>query len=124
VVTNNSPDAEPTEVAHDDAVLQAVQELLGVLNNICETRDRIAERAEHIAELRAAHVPYSVIVPGEERPLIVERARSSIYDLVEAAGRLQRAEARALHAEGLSMDSIGALFGVTRQRVADFLKAP
>ncbi len=69
------------------------------------------------------HEPYSVIVPEEERPLIVERARANLFDLVEAAGRLQRAEAKALHDERLTMESIGALFGVTRQRVADFLRS-
>jgi hypothetical protein len=107
-----------------DAVLDAIDELLGVLDSICETRDRIAERAKHIGERRANGVGYSVIVPEEDRPLIVERARACSNELVEAAGRLQRAEARALHAEGLSMDRIGALFGVTRQRVADFLRLP
>ncbi len=118
----NSPD--PTGVETHDSVLDAIGELLGVLDSICLQRDRIADRAKHIGERRAHNVPYSVIVPEEERPLIVERARASLNDLVEAAGRLQRAEARALHAEGLSMESIGALFGVTRQRVADFLRSP
>lgn len=105
-----------------DAVLDAIRQLLTVLDRIGENRDRIAERARHIGEQRSRHVPYSVIVPEEKRPLIVERARESLNDLLEAAGRLQRAEARALHDEGLSMESIGALFGITRQRVADFLR--
>ncbi len=111
------------EAKEGDAVLSAIEHLLGVLDSICQNRTNIAERARHISERRAMSVPYSVIVPEEERPLIVERARASLFDLVEAAGRLQRAEARALHDEGMSMESIGALFGITRQRVADFLRA-
>jgi hypothetical protein len=109
---------------HDDAVLRALDELIDVLTTIGETRHRIVERAQHIGSRRANGEPYSIIVPEEERPLIVERARASLNDLVEAAGKLQRAEARALHDEGLSMDRIGALFGVSRQRVADFLRSP
>ena len=105
-----------------DEVLDAIHQLLAVLDRIGETRDLIAERARHIGEQRRNNIAYSVIVPDEHRPLIVERVRESLHDLVEAAGRLQRAEARALHDEGLSMESIGALFGVSRQRVADFLR--
>lgn len=122
-----SEDLDPEVVVVDgeagDAVMAAIENLLGVLDGICQTRDRIAERARHIGERRAMGEPYSVIVPEEERPLIVERARANLFDLVEAAGRLQRAEAKALHDEGLTMESIGALFGVTRQRVADFLRS-
>ena len=122
---SEDPDPEVAVVDGEtgDAVLAAIENLLGVLDGICHTRDRIAERARHIGERRAMHEPYSVIVPEEERPLIVERARANLFDLVEAAGRLQRAEAKALHDEGLTMESIGALFGVTRQRVADFLRS-
>ena len=123
---SNQPERKVSvvEAKVGDAVLVAIQHLLGVLEGICQNRTSIAERARHIGERRAIGVPYSVIVPEEERPLIVERARASLFDLVEAAGRLQRAEARALHDEGMSMESIGALFGISRQRVADFLRAP
>ena len=123
---NTEPEGEVAvaEASEGDAVLSAIVHLLGVLDGIAENRSSIAERARHISERRAIGVPYSVIVPEEERPLIVERARASLFDFVEAAGRLQRAEARALYDEGMSMESIGTLFGVTRQRVADFLRTP
>jgi hypothetical protein len=107
----------------DDAVLLAIENLVSVLDNISEVREFIVGRGEHIRMRRAGDVTYSTIVTEEERPLIVERARVIFNDLVEATGRLQRAEARALHDEGLSMDRIAALFGVTRQRIADFLRS-
>jgi hypothetical protein len=113
---------EPVSSENDDAVLDAINHLVTVLDEIGQHRDRIAERARHISGRRAKQVPYSVIVPEEVRPLIVERARESLNDLVEAAGRLQRAEARALYDEGLTMEAIGSLFGITRQRVADLLR--
>ena len=105
-----------------DPVLDAIDQLVAALDRICAHRTEIVRRAEHIRAQRAKAVAYSVIVPEELRPLIVERARESLNDLVEASGRLQRAEARALHTEGMSMDKIGALFGITRQRVADFVR--
>jgi hypothetical protein len=106
----------------EDPVLDAIENLVEVLNAICEHRTKITQRAALIRQRRDAGVAYSVIVPEEIPPLIVERARGSLNELVEAAGRLQRAEARALYAEGMSMDRIGSLFGVTRQRIADFVR--
>jgi hypothetical protein len=38
------------------------------------------------------------------------------------SSRLRQAEARALRFEGLTMEAIGAMFGVTRQRVSALLK--
>ena len=110
-------DAEP-----EDGVLDALDDLISVLTGIAKTAELIAERAQHIRSRRADHEPYSVIVPAEGRPLIVEQARASLNERVEVSGRLQRAEARALYHEGLSMERIGALFGVSRQRVSDFLQ--
>ncbi len=49
---------------------------------------------------------------------------ATLSQLADAGSRWRRAEARALHAEGLSMDVIAQLFGVTRQRVSSLLKAP
>jgi hypothetical protein len=106
----------------NDPVLDAIDNLVEVLGTICEQKSKIARRAALIRKRREKDVPYSVIVPEEIPPLIVERARESLNELVDAAGRLQRAEARALYAEGMSMDRIGSLFGVTRQRIADFVR--
>jgi hypothetical protein len=106
----------------EDPVLDAIDNLVEALDGICQQRTKIARRAALIRKRREAGVAYSVIVSEEIPPLIVERARDSLNELVDAAGRLQRAEARALYAEGMSMDRIGSLFGVTRQRIADFLR--
>ena len=106
----------------DDPVLEAIDNLVAVLDVICKQKTQITDRALLIRNRRESGDLYSVIVPEEIPPLIVERARDSFNELIDAAGRLQRAEARALHAEGMSMDRIGSLFGVTRQRIADFVR--
>jgi predicted transcriptional regulator len=52
--------------------------------------------------------------------LLTENAR-----LLHAYGhRVRRTEARALHREGLTMDEIARLFGVSRQRVSALLRDP
>jgi len=53
----------------------------------------------------------------------VELTRDNLATLVEAGSRLRRAEAHALHAEGMTMEQIAELFGVTRQRVSALLRS-
>jgi predicted transcriptional regulator len=42
--------------------------------------------------------------------------------VVDAGSKFRRVHARALYEEGLTMDEIAALFGVTRQRVSAVLR--
>jgi hypothetical protein len=80
------------------------------------------KRARSIREERLRGVAYSEIVPAETRPLVVELVRSNLEALLTAGGKFRRAEAKALHDEGMSMERIGAQFGVSRQRVAALLR--
>lgn len=107
----------------DDPVLTAMSQLIAVLERIEREKSAIVVQFETIHAQRRLGVAYTEIVPREPRPLIVERTREVINEMIEASGRLQRAEAKALHDEGASMERIGELFGVTRQRVADFLRS-
>jgi hypothetical protein len=113
------------EVANegDDPVLEA---LAGLVRALRENSDRIEgtiSRAERIRRQREVGLSYREIESGEERPLIVELTRDNLAALVEAGSRLRRAEARALHAEGMTMEQIAELFGVTRQRVSALLRS-
>lgn len=103
-----------------DEVMAALDDLVEVL---CERSpgDMVAARTAAIREYRAAGGRYSDIVENEFRPLVVEMISAHIQDLVAAAGRLRRAQAAALHAEGMTMDQIAAKFGVTRQRISQLL---
>ncbi|MGH7128073.1 MAG: helix-turn-helix domain-containing protein, partial [Planctomycetaceae bacterium] len=80
-------------------------------------------RAKKIRRLRERGHSYSEIVPGENRPLIVEMLTTSLYELADVSSRLRRAEAQALYSEGFTMAKIADLFGVTRQRVATLLRS-
>ena len=95
--------------------------------------DAVDSAAAHLEELRsrirtlqaerAAGHDYAQIVTAEARPLVVERLTEVLEELAVAGAAFRRAEARVLHADGLSQEAIGALFGVTRQRVSALLKA-
>lgn len=100
----------------------ALDALLKALDELAADRDTVARRAEALRLQLRHDRTLSAIVGEEERPLIVELLRDASANLVEAFSQFQRAEARILHDEGLSMERIGSLFGVSRQRVADLLR--
>ena len=105
---------QQTDAALDrlcEAVQHAQQELQAVL-----------ARAAVLHEQRALGRPYSEIVTEEDRPLLVERLTVVLDELSAAGATFRRSEARVLHAEGLSQETIAGLFGVTRQRVSVLLQ--
>jgi predicted XRE-type DNA-binding protein len=81
-------------------------------------RARIAELEEACATGR----PIREIVPDEKTPLIVQLLTESAELLQTYGSRVRRTEARVLHREGMTMDRIAALFGVSRQRVSSLLR--
>lgn len=105
-----------------DEVVEALEELCAALDENARAAELIRRRARVIVEARLAGLPYRDIVDDESRPLVVELVTEKLDRLFAAGGRLRRAEAAALHAEGLSMERIAEIFGVSRQRVSALLK--
>lgn len=112
----------PSQDPHDP-VLVTLAELLTVLRETSDQHHMAIRRAGRIRQLRAQGHRYGDIVPMEKRPLIVELITDHLSDLSQASGRFRKAEARALYAEGMTMEEIGQLFGVTRQRIAVLLRS-
>lgn len=107
----------------DDPVLDALDGLVRALRENATRIDATIARAERIRDQRLEGLSYREIESGEARPLIVELTRDNLAALVEAGSRLRRAEARALHGEGMTMEQIAELFGVSRQRVSALLRS-
>ena len=104
-----------------DDVLAALDDLVKALNLSTEANRAMLRRAATLRRARARGLPYREVVTAEQRPLIVEMLRDSQEAVVTAGSRFRRAEAAALRAEGLTLDEIASLFGVTRQRVIALL---
>ena len=107
----------------DDAVLAALDDLVAAIEENGRRNQRVLERAAYLRAERQKGRSYSELVSVEQRPLIVELIGENLRRLNEYGSRLRREEARALHDEGVTMEEIAALFGVTRQRVSALLKA-
>jgi hypothetical protein len=105
-----------------EAFLHALEDLDRALDESLEMTNRMKARIEEIRSAYAAGRPLTEIVPNEETPLLVQLLTRSTNLLHSYGTRVRRTEARALHREGMTMDEIARLFGVTRQRVSALLR--
>jgi DNA-directed RNA polymerase sigma subunit (sigma70/sigma32) len=113
--------ASLARVSEHDPFLRAIGELETALDENIERARLMKKRIKHIQRHRAAGRSYQEIVSEEDPPLIVQLLTHSSQALDEHGARVRRTEALALHEEGMTMDRIAAVFGVTRQRVSGLL---
>ena len=115
--TANEPSADTGQF------IAALDALVATMHETAENAAWAAGRAEGIRDRLRCGMSARDIIENEDGPLLPELVTSMLRGLLEAGSRLRRHEAHALHAEGLSMDAIGQLFGVTRQRVSALLRS-
>jgi hypothetical protein len=106
----------------DDAFLKALTALEAALADNQERTRLIKKRIAQLRRLRAKGMSYTEIVATRNGPLLVQLVTESSTALDTSGASVRRAEARALYAEGLTMDQIAEGFGVTRQRVSTLLR--
>lgn len=106
-----------------DPVSTALSSLVRTLEQNIEASRAVIDRAARIQELRARGLGYREIAAATGRPLVVETVTENLERLRRSGAALRRAQARALHDEGLTMEQIAELFGVTRQRVSAILRS-
>jgi hypothetical protein len=107
-----------------DEVLDALQAAAeGLVENITLLKLAL-ERVVWICAQRRAGLTYSEMADHSDLPHFVEFYRTSLHLLERDGHRLRVAGVRTLHAEGLSIDRIAELFGVSRQRVSVLLRSP
>lgn len=105
-----------------DPLLAALDELVAAAADVERAVDMLTSRAARIRAARAGGAEWREIVDSEERPLIAEMLTDTISRFESAGTRFRSAKARALHEEGMTMDQIAYLFGVTRQRISVLLQ--
>ena len=106
----------------DDAFLEALTALERTLADNQKRTGLIRRRIAQLRRLRSQGAPYAEIVTTTDGPLVVQLLTESSAALDLSGASVRRAEARALYAEGLTMDQIAERFGVTRQRVSALLR--
>ena len=106
----------------DDEVMVALQGLILALEVNIDLARRSEARARYVMDQRRRGRSYRDIVSTHGEQLIVEMMRENLTRLGMAASQLQHAQGKALYEEGMTMDEIGRLFGVSHQRVSAMLK--
>jgi hypothetical protein len=106
----------------DDEADRALVALVDEIGVVIAELERARERAYDLQRERRRGGSWEQIVVAEERPLIVEQLSSAMASLAGAGGHWRRMQAHALHDEGVSINRIAALYGVTRQRVSALLR--
>lgn len=101
---------------------KALDELVEAVHHAQGLLESVLTRAATLRAARSEGRRYADIVSAEQRPLVVELLTDALDELARAGSGFRRAEAKALHDDGLSHEAIAALFGVTRQRVGALLQ--
>ena len=114
VVTDGAPANDP--------VIEALDRLVEALARNLEASEAVAERARTVKELRARGLAYKDIADETGAPLAVQLVTENLDRLRVHGAQLRQAHAAALYEEGMTMDQIAALFGVTRQRISALLR--
>jgi hypothetical protein len=123
------PQRQPTELSPGDAdalaqhpELRALAELVSAAEQMSLVCALIREHAAQIRASRLEGLSFREIVETENRPLIVEVLTEATAGFEAAGTRFRQAKAAALRREGMTLEAIGALFGLTRQRISRLLQ--
>ncbi len=99
--------------------------LAGIEAAAAENAARSVEVQRRSAALRSrleAGDSLVALVQAEQRPRVVELLSTNMATLESAGAELRAAQALALRVEGLTIETIADLFGVTRQRISALLR--
>jgi len=105
------------------AFLSALRELDRALDQAIESGQTMKCRVNEILQAAQAGRPLRESLPAEQRPLLVQLLTQTTELLHAYGNRVRTTEARALYSEGVTMDEIARLFGVSRQRVSTLLRS-
>jgi ABC-type transporter Mla subunit MlaD len=105
-----------------NAFLAALEDLDRALELNIERAQRMKQRIAELQQTVASGAALIDTVPRERAPLLVRLLTDSAETLQECGSRVRRTEAAVLHKQGMTMDQIATLFGVTRQRVSALLR--
>ena len=113
----------PPPTGSSPEVLDALDSVVLTLEEACAEGEQAAAQARQIRDASGEGQSWQQLLAGGDEAPLVRQIASVLKRLGDSSSRLRRAEARALHGEGLSNERIAELFGVSRQRVSALLNS-
>lgn len=104
-----------------DPVLAALDGVVDALRENARVNQAAVRQARDMVRLRSRGLSWRQIFSDGDHPLVVEMLTDNLERIQTSGSTFRRASAAALHGEGATMEEIGALFGVSRQRVSSLL---
>lgn len=109
--------------AEHQQFLRALHDLERALDEVGDSVRDMRQRIEFLESSATEGRPLRDSVLMEGSPLLVKLLTIATEMLQSYGNRVRTTEAQALYSEGLTMDEIARLFGVSRQRVSTLLRA-
>jgi len=106
----------------DDEILVSLTDLVVAADELRRRLSVLLEKAPMNNLRGTSKLSYGEIMPLNKRIQVIELISEAYKSVTEAAGRFRQAEVRALYDEGMTMDEIAVVLGVTRQRVSALLR--
>ena len=106
----------------NERLLAALSEVEAAAQANAARSRALQQRARELGRRLRAGENIVDLVNREKPPRMVELLSSNMAALETAGAEFRAAEALALRAEGLTIEAIADLFGVTRQRISALLK--
>lgn len=103
-------------------VIEALEAIERTSADNIERSHQIQSRVRQLRRGLLDGAPLALLLEKQPRPLTVELVTQNLQVLQDIGSRLRYAQAQALRAEGLTVQEIADLFGVTRQRISALLR--
>lgn len=105
-----------------DEVLTSLDDLARTVDDNARDQRRLAGRIRRLRDARAEGGSWHDVLAQEPSPGTLQLTTGMLARLTRASGRLRRALARGLRAEGATIPAIAERFGVSHQRVSSLLR--
>jgi hypothetical protein len=109
------------DMATDDPALDALDEFAETIEETAAEQRSFARRARRLSRARRRGESWSDVVSSDAEPSLPAASTRLFARLATANTRVRQALASALRAEGLRIEQIARVFGVTHQRISRVL---
>ena len=100
-----------------------IDELIGAFERAAEFAPRMRARYQEAMTIENRGENWAEVMGPHHTPQLIEATNDLIDDLMRLGAELRRVLARGLYAEGLSMEEIASMYGVSRQRVSAIISS-